>query len=205
MPSRTVIQAIGAVVALVYLLSFIAQGAPVEQNWLAPFGAAVSTAWLLLVVFDRWAWRWPGICRLVSRPVVHGTWRGTLTSHWKDPATGERVATDPDVYLVVNQRFWGLSMRLLTKEGKSTSIVGEIDDQGDGSCAVVSIYRNTPKLGARERSPIHHGAVMLDIGGKPASRLEGFYWTDRKTMGELDLRHCSKKLIGDHSEGPSLP
>src|SRR6188508_288151 len=113
MPSRPVIQVIAGIVAAAYLLSFLVQGAPVDENWLAPFGAAVSAATLALIAFDRWVWRWPVVCRLVNRPVVHGTWHGTLTSHYKDPSTKERLPPDDDVFLVVRQRFWSLSMQLI--------------------------------------------------------------------------------------------
>lgn len=205
MPSRSVIHVIAAIVAVVYLVSFLVQGAPFEDNWLAPFGSAVSAATLALIAFDRWVWRWPIVCRFANRPVVHGTWHGTLSSYYEDPTTKQRVPADRDVYFVVRQRFWTLSMQLITKESKSRSIVGVIDDQGDGAHALVSIYRNTPKLRVRERSPIHHGALMLDVSGKPANRLEGFYWTDRKTMGELELHTRYDKLITDHNEGALLP
>jgi hypothetical protein len=203
-PSRNLIQTIAAIVAAVYLISFAAQGAPVSDTWLAPFGSAVSAATLLLLAFDLWLWRLPLVCRLVKRPLVHGTWRGTLSSYYINPETNQRVAPAPDVYFVIKQRFWSITMRLLTKESKPTSIVGVIDNQGDGSYAIISVYRNTPKLRVRDRSPIHHGAVMLDVSGKPATRLEGFYWTDRKTMGELDLTQRFGRLISDHSEGIDL-
>ena len=47
-------------------------------------------------------------------------------------------------------------------------------------------YLNEPALALQQtRSRIHHGAAMIKIIGDPATRLEGNYWTDRKTTGTL--------------------
>jgi hypothetical protein len=164
----------------------------------------VSAASLLFVAFDWYLWRAPVISRFVKRPFVGGTWRGRLESHWIDPATGQRVAPDPEVYLIVRQTFWTTSVRLLTRESRSHSIVASIDDNRDGTFALCAIYRNTPRAAVRQRSPIHHGAVMLDISGDPPDCLEGFYWTDRTTMGELDLRLRFKKHVNDYSNAQRL-
>lgn len=37
------------------------------------------------------------------------------------------------------------------------------------------------------RSPIHYGAVALSVRGTPAETLEGVYWTDRLTRGDIQL------------------
>src|SRR5215213_7478472 len=120
-PSRILIQAIVFVVAGVYLAAFLIQGLP-TGDLLKPLGAATSVAGLFVIAFDMWLWRAPKVGRLVSkRPDVRGTWCGTLASHWVDPETGERVAPDPEVYLVVRQTFWSVSANLITRESKSCS------------------------------------------------------------------------------------
>lgn len=37
----------------------------------------------------------------------------------------------------------------------------------------------------RDRSPIHYGAIVLDVQGDPVKDLVGYYWTERSTRGEL--------------------
>jgi hypothetical protein len=61
----------------------------------------------------------------------------------------------------------------------------EIRKAEDGTYRVTGVYRNEPKLSVRERSPIHYGALVLDVLGDPAKDLAGHYWTDRSTRGEL--------------------
>src|SRR5688572_11434065 len=115
-PSRILIQTIVLVVAGVYLAAFVVQGLPTEDLF-APLGAATSAAGLFVLLFDHLLWRVPKVGRRVSkRPDVRGTWRGTLASHWVNPETNERIAPDPEVYLVIRQTFWSLTANLITKE-----------------------------------------------------------------------------------------
>src|SRR4051794_39187360 len=82
------------------------------SEWIAPVGPAVTVAGLLLLAFNRWIWHFPGIRKLHGRPVLRGTWHGELASQWMDPETSRRVPPDPDVFLVVRQTFWTVSVRL---------------------------------------------------------------------------------------------
>lgn len=204
MPSRGLINFIVAIVALTYLVSYVVQGAPVTADLARPLGAAAAAAALLVQIFDRWAWRWPLIRRFVRRPCVDGTWRGSLASHWVDPKTGKQTPPDPEIYMVIRQTFWTVSTRVITRESKSYSINAKIDSEGDSHYSLLAIYRNTPRASVRDRSPIHHGTMMLDIGGDPPSRLEGFYWTDRKTMGEIELTQRLKKHVNDYAGAQHL-
>lgn len=204
MPSRGVINSIVAIVALTYLVSYLVQGAPVTTDLARPLGAAAAAAALLLQIFNQWAWRWPVIRRFVRQPCVNGTWRGRLASHWVDPKTEKQIPPDPEIYMVIRQRFWSVSARLISRESKSYSISAEIDSEGDSQYSLIAIYRNTPRSSVRERSPIHHGTMMLEISGKPPTRLEGFYWTDRKTMGEIELTQRFDRHVNDYVEAQKL-
>ena len=65
-------------------------------------GAATSAVTLVLLVYERWAWRWPLLRRVAEStgtPVVHGTWRGTVQSREQDGSLAEPL----DCYLVVRQ------------------------------------------------------------------------------------------------------
>jgi hypothetical protein len=186
-PPRALVQAIVFVVAATYVVSYAVQGLP-TTDLLKPLGAATSAAGLLVIGLDHFLWRLPSIGRQVTkRPDLRGTWRGSLTSHWIDPKTQERVAPDPEVYLVIRQTLWSVSANLITRESKSCSTTATIEDDRCGQYQLTALYRNTPRASVRDRSEVHHGAFKLDIAGQPVSRLEGYYWTDRNTMGEFEF------------------
>lgn len=191
-PSRIFIQVLVLVVAGVYLVSYLIRGLPTSELF-APIGAAGAVASVFVLAFDHLLWRVPGIGRKFSkRPDIRGTWRGRLASNWVNPETGVRIDPDPEVYLVVRQTFWSVTANLITKESKSCSTTATIEDDGCGQYQFVAQYRNTPRASVRDRSEVHHGSFKLDISGQPVDRLEGYYWTDRKTMGELVFDKRSK-------------
>lgn len=203
-PSRVFIQAIVFVVAGIYLIAFLARGLPTTELF-APIGAASSVASLLVLAFDHFLWRLPKAGRRFSkRPDIRGTWRGRLASNWINPETGQRIDPDPEVYLVVRQTFWSVTANLITKESKSCSTTATIEDDGCGQYQFVAQYRNTPRASVRERSEVHHGSFKLDVGGEPVDRLEGYYWTDRNTMGELEFDHRSLKTVDSFKHAQNL-
>lgn len=203
-PSRVFVQAIVLVVAGVYLVAFLARGLPTTELF-APIGAASSAASLLVLAFDHFLWRLPRIGRKLSkRPDMRGTWRGRLASNWVNPETGQRIDSDPEVYLVVRQTFWSVTANLITKESKSCSTTATLEDDGCGQYQFVAQYRNTPRASVRERSEVHHGSFKLDVGGEPVDRLEGYYWTDRNTMGELEFDRRSGKAVDSFTHAQAL-
>lgn len=205
MPGKVLLYGMaGLTVAVLVLLSLAHGHAPHKaSDWLAPVGPAVTLAGIALWLFDRYLWRWPGICKLVRRPVLNGTWHGELQSDWVNPETGERVPVDTDVFLVIRQRFWQLSARLLTRESSSASALASLTSGPDGVQQFLWVYTNVPRVAVRERSEIHRGAVVLSAPQQP-DRLEGEYFTDRRTRGELRLTTRHTKLVETHAEGLAL-
>jgi SMODS-associating 2TM, beta-strand rich effector domain len=129
---------------------------------------------LCFEVWDRLLWRLPRLPQLTGRPVLRGTWKGLLESTWVDPKTGKQIEPR-DAFLVIRQTFWTLSTRLLTSESSSVSLVSSLDTDRDKVTTVQWTYRNTPQLLLQKRSPIHHGAVILEVHGFPPTRLSGYY------------------------------
>ena len=205
MPGKVVLYVMAALtVGTLFVLSLTHGHAPHNTSqWLAPIGPAVTVGGLGLWVFDRYAWRWRGVRRLTGRPVLHGTWHGELASDWVDPKTRERIPADPDVFLVVRQRFWQVSARLLTRESASASTLANFTVGADGVHQLLWVYSNTPRPEVRHRSELHHGAAILSAPRDPEG-LEGQYFTDRKTTGELRFTRRYPQLVETHSAGRAL-
>jgi len=172
-------------------------GAQVTTGMFKPCGVVVTVLGLILLAFDMWWW---GLGFLhpwfVDRPYLKGTWKGVLESSYVDPTTQQR-AGPIEVYLVIRQTFSTIHLRLLTNESASESMANNIPKGEDGVYTVASVYRNTPKLDVRDRSTIHHGAVILNVEGNPVTSLRGEYWTDRMTRGELRFLEKSDTLYFD--------
>lgn len=199
MISRILIRAIVVIVSVVFVVgSWITTGAP-NTSLFSLFSLAVLVCTVLLLLWDRWVWKWklvqafPGVSRDLS-----GTWKARLESFWIDPSTGKRPAPKT-VYLVVRQTSSTASVTLISDESKSKSSLARVVEE-NGSWLLHYVYTNEPRLELRGHSPIHHGSAVLTVTGSPVKRLEGGYWTDRDSKGQLKLTKRSRKLAGDFEE-----
>jgi len=194
MISRSHLPAILALAALVWSVLLILNGQSISPELLRPFSTVLGVVGLAALAFGRWVWRWKVLHPwFVATPDLQGTWRGELVSDWKR----EDGSTLPpiEVYFVIRQTFSTISMRLITRESTSVLLSGNISKEKDGVDTVMGVYLNTPDLLRREASPIHHGGVILQVVGSPPTALQGQYWTDRRTRGELRLTARSPQLF----------
>src|ERR1700688_795807 len=170
----------------VWAIVLLVTGQKLSSDLLRPLSAVTSVMVLLSIAFELWLWKLPFLHGwLVKRPVLTGNWRAELRSNWKD-ASG---ATIPPVegYVVIRQTFLNLSLRLMTKESSSHLVGNEVVCSVGGLYCVSGVYRNEPRYEDRSHSPIHYGAVWLQVIDTPTQMLEGHYWTDRNTAGEMRL------------------
>lgn len=206
MPPRAALYAVAALVVIGLLLDSALRGHSPETlaEWLAPIGPAVTAAVVGLWIFDRWGWRQFGVRHLTGRPVLHGTWHGELASDWIDPSTGKAIDPDPDVFLVVRQRFWSVSARLLTNESKSCSLFAKLTADADGVCQLIYVYDNRPEAEVRNRSQPHYGTAVLTAPRDRADGLLGQYFTDRKTIGDMRFYKHYPRLVESYAGGRRL-
>ena len=187
MIERLHLTAVILAITCIWAVLLVIDGVYVSIAWLHHLSVVTGVVLLLVTCFDRFAWRWRWLHSwFVNRPVVDGTWRAEIVSDWTDPATGITIAP-LDGYMVVRQTFSRLSLRLITNESQSELLGAEILRADDGTYRIIGVYRNEPRLTVRDGSPIHYGGLVLQADGSPPTRLEGSYWTDRGTAGELRL------------------
>ncbi len=166
------------------------QGTPISWDHLAPFSSVVAVLTTTAIALEHALWRlrcfhgW-----FVKRPDLRGTWKVELHPGI-DPKTGAPVAPIT-AFMGVTQTLSTLQMHLMTPESESWLIADRIRSSPNGTgYQVAAVYTNKPGVHLRgTRSEIHHGALVLDAHGpdhRPSS-LTGEYWTDRKTLGRMQL------------------
>jgi hypothetical protein len=136
-------------------------------------------------IFEGRVWRWGRLHPdLVGTPVIRGTWAGTLTTLWHDPASSS-APPPKTVYLAVEQTLTTVELSLFTDESTSRSIAGHVANVPSRGWVVSYTYLNTPRIERRESSPIHYGGALLAIIGGGEVTIDGEYWTDRESKGRL--------------------
>jgi hypothetical protein len=193
MPTRTQVQVVLVIAVIVWAGLLFVEGVTLKPSYLKPFSLTVAVVILILLAFERWLWRIPPVAKALHRPVLRGTWKGQLKSNWIDPRTGQEI--EPiDIFLLVRQTYSTVSLRLMTQESTSRSLVASLESHRDEIATLTSTYQNIPGLLIQDRSRIHHGALMLEVHGSSIKNLSGFYWTDRDTKGEVSLESRSKNV-----------
>jgi hypothetical protein len=197
--TRAHVQVVITLAVVVWAAMLVVEGVTVKASYLQPYSLTVGVVVVVLFGFDRWLWRVPLVARALHCPVLQGTWRGQLRSSWVDPTTGLSVGP-VDVFLAITQTYSRISLRLMTPESASRSLVASLDAPRDDIARVTLTYQNLPGLMIQDRSRIHHGVLMLNVEGSPASRLVGSYWTDRDTKGEVRFEGKSTKVYTSFRE-----
>lgn len=194
MLTRTQITAFLALSVTFWVAMLLLRGIAVTTAMLMPFSTVVAAVSACLFTFDRWVWHWP-IFRgwLIKRPYLHGTWQAEVNSDWVNPETQTPIA--PIVaFMVVRQTASSLNFRLITAESRSDTVSSGIEPCRDGTFEISCAYRNKPRAQFRHRSEVHYGAMLLSADAYTPVRLEGEYWTDRKTTGAVTLTNRQKIL-----------
>jgi hypothetical protein len=130
-------------------------------------------------IFNKW---------LVLIPNLNGKWEGVISSEWINPDTKKKCEFI-QTSLIIKQSLFNISCIMKTQETQSRSITSDFRiDENNQIHQLVYIYETNPSPKVRERNPIQHGTIVFDIIKENDSiKLEGNYWTDRKTTGEIKL------------------
>lgn len=146
------------------------------------FGTCLSIVSIIGFCFNKWMWKWSIFQSwLVPFPCLAGEWEGHIFYNW------DGIDRDKIIKLKIRQTFLQVQICIETNESHSNSICASFDfDEMRGHRDLVYSYINEPDVTIRERSQIHYGTAKLRYNDKEGT-LEGTYWTDRKSVGDIIL------------------
>jgi hypothetical protein len=146
-----------------------------------------SAAALLIVVFDKWAWKWWPLTLIFRRPHIEGAWLTTIrpSSDSHIPLGGNRGPITAAT--IIEQSYFSLHVTQYTAESTSHSTTASIRTNGESRerTTLSLVYCNEPKQQHQPRSLTHSGASEIFVTGREPNELDGRYWTSRLTTGDL--------------------
>jgi len=159
-----------------------------------------------VVAFDIWLWKIPVVSKITGRPRIYGTWQAKLT-----PNANSRIPKGgnwgPIVgAMVIEQTFWTMSVRFHTDQSSSSSTTAALaaDSESKQSRSFYFTYANKARQEHNERSYPHHGTSLLQVTGLDPQILDGSYWTDRLTAGDITLTLVDRRVDRPASEAVRL-
>ena len=148
-------------------------------------GFFVKVLWKC-IIFKGW---------LVPFPNLNGTYKGFIHSTWIDPKTNQRPDPIPAI-LTVEQSFLHISCAMRTAEMNSISLVSDFYlDKPNQIKKLYYSYDSNPLQTVKERSPQHCGTMAFNIIEQPYLKLQGEYWSGRKTTGEIEMEFWKKEKL----------
>lgn len=182
--ARVIAFAVSAVYSVI--LFFLDFDAPLWWRFVLSGLPTVAVGALLL--WDLWAWHLKPVRKIIRRPDLRGFWRVSLTPH-PDSLIPDGGNWGPiDGFVEIRQSFWSLHVRQYTKESESFSSSSTwVPTPGNEVDAVLFTYNNKPKMSESHRSPPNMGTCSLGPTNMKPREVEGTYFTDRLTKGDLVL------------------
>lgn len=183
------VRAVALTISAVYSIFLFSLGFELPGWWRFVVSFLPTLAVVAIVVWDLWLWRLPGVQRLVRRPDLRGFWRATLEPHPDShiPEGGNRGPIAG--FLEIKQSFWAVHLRLYTDESSSKSTATTWLPAYESSVDNLTfIYDNVPKMSESHRSMRSAGVCNLNPTSLEPREVEGTYFTDRFTKGDMVLK-----------------
>ena len=143
-------------------------------------GEAIAVGFIIIKLFDVWIWKWKPLRKLHGIPVLAKDYKGKLSSSFDKK--------DYKGNLTIKQTFSRISIKFMSNESFSYSIVASIIDNNDTN-QLIYTYHNDPKATIQERSPIHYGTAILSVDN--VGKIEGNYFTSRGSVGYMTFTAVS--------------
>jgi hypothetical protein len=182
------------IVSGIYSVILFAIGFELPGLWRFVVSFLPTLAVVGVVVWDLWLWRLPGVQSLVRRPDLRGLWRVTLTPHPKSHIPEGGNWGPIAGFLEIKQSYWAVHLRLYTDQSASKSTATTWLPTYESSVDNLTFtYDNTPKVSESDRSMRSAGACNLMPASLKPDEIEGTYFTDRYTKGDMILTFVDLK------------
>jgi len=202
MPSKNWTRIIIGIFAALMLLVSVLTGDSIDAQGLRWISGASGAVILLLVIYDKWVWRWPLIRKLAEqdgRPVIRGTWKGTL--EFAKDANDKPGSIE--IYFSIEQTYSTVEVRGFVSTSESHSVTATIDRPLTNQRRLVFAYHSEAPHGKRGANRPHDGTALLNIIGIPVQEITGSYYTERGGAGSITLTEYTPELSESYKHASS--
>jgi hypothetical protein len=195
----TISIALATIVAIAYIIILGNQFNLSNGIRAISFGITITTFFWLF--YFATGWKLWGSKELFYRPNLNGTWSGVLKSDWKNK-NGDTIG-DLEFYIVIRQSFLRIHFTTFTDSFIGTSYSETLSLKKEiGLKNVAYLYRK--ETSQDDNEVLQEGASELRLIDSTPRKLEGKYWSNRKTNGKINVSFLSEKIVDSYNQAKSL-
>ncbi|MCM7841164.1 hypothetical protein [Enterobacter roggenkampii] len=176
---------------LIFLIHWYYFQQPIPSAAWKAFSTSLGLCVLFFGVFSKLAWRWRHLAKWMNRPLVHGVWVGELRSDY-GTVDGNRLVIP--IFFVIRQTYLTLSIQSFTERQEGESRLEALLRSSKTDVTRLCYMFELRKIFSGAHS-ITSGAGELKLAGDQLS-LNGTYWTNTPTHGEISLRLVTRDCKG---------
>lgn len=144
-----------------------------KNDILSNISYSVTITTFISVIYANLLWKYNP---LEKTPRLYKNYEGLFNSNYDNESR--------KTHILIKQNLFQTQVFYKTEQTESNSITSEILCE-NGHYYLYYTYRSEPKASVRGINDIHYGSVKLRIDNNKI--LEGNYWTDRETTGQMTL------------------
>jgi hypothetical protein len=145
-------------------------------------GISVSITIVISILYEKWVWK---LNPLEKTQKLYERYNGNLEYKYKGKTGNKSI----EVY--VKQSLFGLKIQLVSDEIVSSTITSKIVEE-NGNYVLYYTYITNPKSKFSDKNPIQFGTCRFIIDDP--KKLNGIYWTSRKTKGDIYLDFSTESV-----------
>lgn len=171
------------------------------SNGLRAISFGITGTTMFWTMYFSFGWKLWGFRKLFYRPNLNGTWAGILKSDWKK-ANGQPI-DDIEFYMVIRQSFLRIHFTTFTNSFIGTSYSETLSLKKEiGLKNVAYLYRK--ETSQEDDEFLQEGATELRLIEAKTKKLEGKYWSNRKTNGKISVSFISKERADSFQDAQEL-
>lgn len=150
-------------------------------DFLGAAGEVISVTIIIMGLYSTILWRFNPLERI---PKIMGDYIGIIEYNYNEKAAKKNVA------VCISQTLLSIRIKVTTNEITSNTIIGNLVEENN-EFFLYYTYITNPKSKYSSENPIQFGTCRLSTNVK--NKLTGTYWTNRRTIGDIELKKVLKQ------------
>jgi hypothetical protein len=171
------------------------------KNGIRAISLGITATTIFWSVHFSWGWKLPLLNKIFYRPNLNGTWHGVLVSDWKDE--NGKTVNPRELFIVIRQSFLKIHFTTFTDNFVGVSYSETFYLSKDrGIKNVAYLFRKDTSQNNDEI--LQEGATELRLILADEKKLEGKYWSNRKTNGTIKVKFLRNIHVDSYEEAIKL-